>query len=95
MIRIIKTWWKWRKDWDSLCNQCGKCCYRRDVNDDGVVLINYAAPCEFLDVNTHKCTVYYERFQKCKFCRKVNMWIVLFNRTLPNDCAYRLTFRRH
>ncbi len=94
MIRIIREWRKWHKNWDDLCRRCGKCCYRRSLAKGGEVIIHYSAPCPFLDEETHLCRVYPERFEKCPYCRKVNMWIVLFNPTLPNDCRYRTTFRR-
>ncbi|MCC8141636.1 MAG: hypothetical protein LIO56_03760 [Lachnospiraceae bacterium] len=93
MIRIIREWLKWHKDWDDLCSQCGQCCHRRSVGQDGEVII-HADHCAFLDEETHLCSVYPERFQRCPYCRKVNLRVVLFNPTLPNDCSYRKTFRR-
>lgn len=92
-IKIFKTWQKWRKDWDSLCNCCGKCCYRRSVREDGQVIIYYDSPCENLDEKTHLCKIYDERFIKCKHCGKVSLFTALFNPTLPNDCPYRKMFR--
>lgn len=90
---IFKTWLKWRKDWDSLCNRCGKCCYSRSAWAKGKVAIHYDSPCENLDVETHLCKVYKDRFRKCNHCGKVNLFVALFHPTLPNDCAYRQTFR--
>ncbi len=49
---IFKTWLKWRKDWDSLCNRCGKCCYSRSAWAKGKVAIHYDSPCEYLDIET-------------------------------------------
>ncbi len=93
LFKIIRLWFKWRKDWDSLCYQCGKCCYSRCVTKDGFVYIYKKDPCEYLDVNTHKCRIYNERFKKCKHCGKVNIFTALFNKTMPEDCAYVKTFR--
>ncbi|MCD8326057.1 MAG: hypothetical protein LUC90_05050 [Lachnospiraceae bacterium] len=92
-IRILKAWLKWRKDWDSLCNRCGKCCYTRSVWAKGRVSIHFDDPCENLDEETHLCRIYEDRFRKCNHCGKVNLFTALFNPTLPNDCAYRRTFR--
>ena len=93
LIRIWKAWIKWHKDWDSLCNRCGKCCYARSVLGDGKVLIHYNNPCENLDTETHQCKIYNDRLRKCDHCGKVNLWTALFNPTLPEDCAYVHTFR--
>lgn len=93
LIRIIKEWLKWRRDWDSLCNRCGKCCYERTVQKHGKVIIHYNRPCRHLDTDTHLCKIYKDRFRKCDRCGKVGLWTALFNPSLPDDCAYVRTFR--
>lgn len=92
LLRIFKTWLRWRKDWDALCNRCGKCCYARSV-ENGKVVIHYRYPCENLDTETHLCKIYEDRLRKCKHCGKVTLFTALFNPTLPEDCPYVLTFR--
>lgn len=87
-FRIIENWIKWSRDWDALCNRCGKCCFVRSVEADGRVTIHYDSPCENLDTETRLCRVFEERFQKCDHCGKVGPFTVLFNPTLPSDCAY-------
>ncbi|MCD8141977.1 MAG: hypothetical protein LUD83_01640 [Clostridiales bacterium] len=93
LLRIFRAWLRWRKDWDSLCNCCGKCCYIRTLGADGQVVIHYDNPCEHLDTETHLCRVFDDRFRKCDHCGKVNLFTVLFNPTLPKDCTYVQTFR--
>ncbi len=93
LLHIWRQWLRWRKDWDALCNCCGKCCYARTVGDDGEVTICYKSPCEYLDPETQRCTVYRERFRVCSHCGKVGLFTAMFNPTLPNNCPYRLTFR--
>ncbi len=93
LIRIIREWIKWRRNWDSLCNRCGKCCYSRTVTSYGDVIIHYGSPCENLDTQTHMCRVYDDRFRKCNHCGKVNLLVALFAPSLPHDCAYARTFR--
>ncbi len=94
MIRQIwREWRKWRNNWDDLCKQCGKCCYRRSIGSGGEVIIHYSMPCENLNLETHQCTVFHERFRKCDHCGKVGLMTALFHPTLPDDCAYRQTFR--
>lgn len=93
VIHVIKSWFKWHKNWDELCNKCGKCCYARSVFTGGLVAVHYNSPCENLDTETHLCKIYKDRFKKCDHCGKVNLFVVLFNKTLPNDCAYVVEFR--
>ena len=93
LLRIFKEWRKWRKDWDSLCSCCGKCCYTRSVDKNGQLIIHYNNPCEFLDTETHRCNVFDNRFRKCNHCGKVTLFTALFNPTLPKDCTYVQTFR--
>ncbi len=93
LLRIFRAWLRWRKDWDSLCNCCGKCCYIRTQGADGQVVIHYDKPCEHLDTETHLCRVFDDRFRKCDHCGKVNLFTALFNQTLPKDCTYVQTFR--
>ncbi len=93
MLQVIRAWLKWHKNWDDLCNKCGKCCYIRFVDSDGVVIVNFDAPCDHLDTETHLCKIFPHRFEVCSYCRKVGLWVALTNPTLPNDCAYRQTFR--
>lgn len=90
---IFKKWMRWRKDWDSLCNHCGKCCYLRYVDKNKNVIIDYNFPCGYLDTNTKTCSVYDERFKRCEYCGKVNLFTALFSPTLPKDCGYVKTFR--
>ncbi len=92
-IRIFKAWLKWHKNWDGLCNQCGRCCYTRSQGKNGEVIIHYNSPCENLDPDTHLCRVFDDRFRKCDHCGKVNLYVALFHPTLPKECAYRKTFR--
>lgn len=93
LFRILKVWLHWRKDWDSLCNRCGKCCYTRSIRPDGEVIIHYNTPCKHLDTETHLCKVFDDRFHKCNHCGKVSLLTALFEPSLPKDCAYVQTFR--
>ncbi len=92
IFQILRLWWKWHKNWDDLCTQCGICCYCRKIWPNGEVTV-YKEHCRFLDPMTNLCTVYEDRFKKCAECRKVNLWRALFNTTLPYSCPYVQTFR--
>ena len=32
---IIARYLKYRPIWDDLCDQCGRCCFMREVDEDG------------------------------------------------------------
>ncbi len=91
--RILKAWLKWRRNWDALCDRCGRCCYSRYIGANGEIVICYDSPCEHLDTSTQQCRIYEDRFRKCGHCGKVTLFIALFHPTLPKDCAYARTFR--
>lgn len=63
------------------------------MDDDGEVIIDYAAPCEFLDPDTRLCTVYDHRFETCERCGHVSLWTALADPLLPEGCAYARRFR--
>ena len=91
--RIIAEYLKWYDDWDDLCHRCGQCCYTRSLSGTGEVIVEYSRPCEFLDEDTHLCSVFKKRFRECAYCKKVNLYNALFNPLLPSKCAYVETFR--
>ncbi|MCD8238418.1 MAG: hypothetical protein LUC92_03665 [Clostridiales bacterium] len=93
LFRIFAAWLKWRKNWDSLCYRCGRCCYMRTVRPDGRVIIHYKDPCENLDTKKRVCKIYEERLVKCSHCKKVDLFTALFDPSLPRTCAYGKTFR--
>ncbi|MEY8562463.1 hypothetical protein AALA21_05345 [Eggerthellaceae bacterium 3-80] len=78
--------------WEALCDMCGRCCFERELTDSGEVVINYAAPCEFLDLQTRSCTVYDCRFERCQACRKLSPATVFLANHLPDECAYVRAF---
>ena len=84
---------KWKKNWDAICNRCGKCCYEKEFIQGGALIIDYEKPCRFLDEETMLCRVYVNRFNACKECRKVTFWTVLFSPALPPDCGYVVKVR--
>ncbi len=92
-IRILREYLKWRKNWDDLCNRCGRCCYSRSVTARGEVIIHYECPCQYLDTEKKTCRVFDRRFKTYSSCQKVNLFRALFHRSLPTECAYAKTFR--
>ena len=89
----LRTYEKVCGAWEDLCNRCGRCCFERDVDEDGEVLVDYASPCRFFDMETHLCSVYDRRFQENPDCAKVTLETALFDEYLPRECVYRRLFR--
>ena len=79
--------------WEAVCDRCGRCCFEREIDPDGDVVIDYAAPCEFLEVGTRRCREYDRRFRVCNRCRRLTPLHALVGRYLPPECAYVRRFR--
>jgi len=85
---------KWNERWESLCNQCGKCCYEKHYLPGGTLITDYDKPCRFLNEESMTCNVYVNRFRACRECRKVTLWTALFSPALPPDCGYVTNVRK-
>ena len=81
-----------RARWESLCRQCGQCCYEKEIRGLSVVT-NFRRPCLHLDTATHRCTIYETRFQTCAHCRRMTLRHALFVRWLPRTCGYVQHYR--
>jgi uncharacterized cysteine cluster protein YcgN (CxxCxxCC family) len=76
------------QQWEGLCNNCGKCCFDKMINPNGVLVINYDKPCKHLRYTVDKhssCDIYRQRFDECD-CNTVPE--ALQKRYLPADCPY-------
>lgn len=93
LFQAIGTYLFDRRGWEALCDRCGRCCFERELDADGDVIIDYAAPCELLDPSTRRCREYGRRFHVCGRCRQLTPFHARFGRYLPPDCAYVRRFR--
>ena len=77
-------------EWESLCDNCGKCCCIR-LEDDvtGDIYITDVA-CKLFDPATCKCTDYANRSQKVPDCVTLTKDNVAQLKWMPRTCAYRL-----
>ena len=91
---IEPEFWKRKKledmsarEWELLCDGCGKCCLnkleiRRQIKFTNTV-------CRFLDCKTCLCRIYEHRFEKVPDCRSIDLAAVREQpRWLPQTCAY-------
>jgi len=74
--------------WDSLCKQCGRCCYEK-LEDGRGKIIYTRTPCEYLDVDSRRCTIFEQRFSINPSCIKLTPYLVTTLHWLPHDCGYR------
>lgn len=72
-------------EWEQLCDNCGRCCLKKFIDDKGNVRHTRVA-CFMLDIETHKCTNYLNRRKykpSCFTLTHTNLpdW-------MPETCAY-------
>ncbi|MGL1892668.1 MAG: hypothetical protein OCD02_13645 [Spirochaetaceae bacterium] len=81
MVYKINKWW------ESLCHNCGLCCYEKKFNED-IIFIDMESPCKYLEQCSNHCTIYNDRFKINSDCSKINLYQALFNPYLPSSCGY-------
>ncbi|TFG64626.1 MAG: hypothetical protein E4H36_02480 [Spirochaetales bacterium] len=79
--------------WESLCRQCGVCCYEKRYTGIFSLYTDLSSPCRHLDTKTRHCKVYESRFRVCGDCRKMTIIHALFASYLPADCGYVQRYR--
>jgi uncharacterized protein len=75
-------------EWESICEQCGLCCFEKIEEDNGAILFT-TTPCRYLDVVTRQCRIYSRRFAINPECVKLTEELI---RTIPwlhDQCGYR------
>jgi len=82
------------EEWESLCDGCGLCCYRKYITGYGKrEKIHYTrVACDLLDLKTGKCRDYENRFKIIKDCLQLTKNNVSQFDWLPETCAYRLVY---
>ncbi|MEX0311585.1 MAG: YcgN family cysteine cluster protein [Tateyamaria sp.] len=82
-----------RKEWEALCDGCGKCCLNKlEDEDSGAVALTRVA-CRLLDDDTCHCAHYDTRHQfvpDCIVLKPSNIAEHLY--WIPETCAYRLVY---
>ena len=78
-----------KKEWELLCDGCGKCCLNKLEIKGKIKFTN--TYCRFLDTQSCLCKIYPERFRKVNDCRDITIQAIREKpRWLPKTCAYVL-----
>lgn len=77
-------------EWEALCDGCGICCLEKQENRTRGRIREFSVCCEYLDLETCRCTVYDERSAINPCCLTLSFHIVSRRVWLPKTCAYRL-----
>lgn len=79
-----------RKEWESLCDGCAKCCIVKFEDEETGALAYTNLRCRLLDGNTCQCSDYKNRKKYVPDCVKLTPESVAAVDWLPDSCAYRL-----
>lgn len=78
------------KEWESLCDGCGKCCCIRLEDEDTADIYITDVVCKLFDAQTCQCTDYKNRSSLVPDCVTLTPKNVHQLRWMPETCAYRL-----
>jgi hypothetical protein len=78
------------QEWESLCDNCGKCCLHKLEDEDTGDIYFTSVACKLFDIKTCRCTQYQARNQLIPECLDVKQLPIENYHWLPSTCAYRL-----
>lgn len=79
-----------REEWESLCDNCGKCCLNKLEDEDTGEIFFTSVVCDLIDLKTCRCTRYQNRTQLVPDCIDIKSEEFVQFDWLPSTCAYRL-----
>tara|TARA_B100000965_G_scaffold67851_1_gene53288 strand:- start:481 stop:939 length:459 start_codon:yes stop_codon:yes gene_type:complete len=93
----IKKFWLEKKlhdlnhdEWESLCDNCGKCCVIKLQNEENNELFYTNVSCKLLNTENCKCTNYENRKKFVPDCVKLTPNNLTQLNWMPATCAYKL-----
>src|SRR3546814_2878956 len=78
-----------KREWESLCDGCGKCCLHKYEYEDTGEIDHTNVACRYLDLNKCNCTQYKRRHELVEDCIALTAKMVGNLSWLPVTCAYR------
>ena len=82
------------KEWESLCDRCGKCCSLKLHDEISNQLFATSLVCKLFDIKKCNCKNYSARHKYVKDCIKLTVDNISSLNWLPNTCAYKLISER-
>jgi len=80
-----------QREWESLCDGCGKCCLHKLQDEETEALVFTSISCQYLDTDNCQCRVYSRRKEYVPDCLHLNASSLEgVHQWLPTTCAYRL-----
>ena len=79
-----------KKEWESLCDGCAKCCLYRLEDEDTKRIYFTNVHCRLLDTETGRCTDYANRSTRVPDCVTITPAVLEDPYWLPRSCTYRL-----
>jgi len=77
-------------EWESLCDNCGKCCLVKLEDEDTGEIAFTSVVCDLIDLESCRCTRYSERCTLVPECIDLKQHDFAEYKWLPSTCAYRL-----
>jgi uncharacterized protein len=78
------------REWESLCDGCGRCCLNKLMDEDTGETVFTDVGCRLLDTQRCRCTDYAHRQRKVSDCVRLTARNVKRLSWLPPTCGYRL-----
>ncbi len=78
------------EEWESLCDNCGKCCLHKLEDEDTGEIFFTSVVCNLIDLERCRCTQYQDRCRLVPECIDLKQHDFAEYTWLPSTCAYRL-----
>lgn len=78
------------KEWESICDGCGKCCLNKLEDEETGEIVFTSVVCDLIDLDSCRCTRYSERTVLVPECLDLKQHDFAEYNWLPTTCAYRL-----
>ena len=78
------------EEWESLCDNCGKCCLHKLEDEATRKIVFTSVACKLINLNSCRCSRYSERTTLVPECLDLSQLDSDKYNWLPSTCAYRL-----
>lgn len=80
------------RQWESLCDGCGKCCLNKLEDEDSGEIVYTSVACRYLDPESCQCSDYANRKSNVPECITLKPDNLSDLQYLPETCAYRILY---